>query len=220
MSVLTKSVLTALLGLIGAASLAPAASAQQIYRIVGPDGKVTFSDKAPASPDAKVVPTSAAPGGSANTGPNLPFTLRQVVNKYPVVLYTGDNCAPCAAARGYLASRGIPLTEKTISAQVDIEALQRLSGATTLPFLTIGAQQLKGFAETEWSQYLDAAGYPKTSQLPAGYKNPAAAPLVAVQKKAPEPAVARAPEEAPAAPPAAPAAPAEPPPSNPAGIRF
>jgi hypothetical protein len=51
-------------------------------------------------------------------------------------------------------------------------ALQRLSSQNSLPLLTIGTQQLKGFGDTEWSQYLDAAGYPKSnSQLPAGYGN-------------------------------------------------
>lgn len=219
MSVMTKPLLITLLALLGAASLAPVAGAQQIYRIVGPDGKITFSDKPPISADAKVVPSAAAPGGAANTGPTLPFALRQVVNKYPVVLYTGNDCAPCGAARGYLSGRGVPFTEKTVTTQTDVEALQRLSGASTLPFMTLGAQQLKGFAETEWSQFLDAAGYAKTSQLPAGYKNPAPVPLVAAQTKAPEPAVARAPEAVAPAPAPTPAA-TEPPPANPAGIRF
>jgi glutaredoxin len=148
--------------------------------------------------------------------------LRQVTAKYPVVLYTSAKCAPCDAARGYLSGRGVPMAEKTVSTQVDIEALQRLSGATTLPFMTIGAQQLKGFSESEWSQYLDAAGYPKSSQLPAGFKNPGPAPLVAAQKETVAPVAANAPTEAPppAAAPAAPAAAPAPGPSNPAGIKF
>ena len=40
-----------------------------------------------------------------------------------------------------------------------------------------GGQQLKGYSDLEWKQYLDAAGYPKSSQLPSGYRNPPAAPL-------------------------------------------
>ena len=34
--------------------------AQPVYRIVGPDGKVTFSDKPPAEPQAKVTSGAAA----------------------------------------------------------------------------------------------------------------------------------------------------------------
>lgn len=185
----------------------------QVYRSVGPDGKVTFSDQPPvASGNAKVsTSNSAAPGGSASSA--LPFELRQVATKYPVTLYVGDNCGPCGAGRSLLTSRGVPFVEKTVNANEDIQALQRLAGESSLPFLTIGSQQLKGFSDAEWSQFLDAAGYPKSSVLPASYRQAAATPLVTVAPVAIPPAAA-APQVARPAPPAAPAA------NNPAGIRF
>ena len=191
----------------------------QVYRIVGPDGKVTFSDQPPvASGNAKVSTGNAgAPGGGA--GAALPFELRQVATKYPVTLYVGDNCAPCGAGRSLLTSRGIPFVEKTVNTNEDIQALQRLGGESSLPFLTIGSQQLKGFSDAEWSQFLDAAGYPKSSVLPASYRQAAATPLVTV---APVTASTAAPRSGPqAARPAAVAAPAAAPAANnPAGIRF
>ena len=117
-----------------------------------------------------------------------------------------------------LSSRGVPFSEKTVTTAADTEALQRLSGETSLPFLTIGSQQLKGFSDAEWTQFLNAAAYPKSSKLPASYRPPAPAPLVTLTA-------------APAA--AAPSAetvknvspatrPVEPVPSrsNPSGIRF
>nr|WP_245660657.1 glutaredoxin family protein [Polaromonas jejuensis] len=199
-----------------AGSLFPAQSqAQQVYRIVGPDGKVTFSDQPPPpSSNARVSATSAGSAGGPATA-SLPFELRQVAAKYPVTLYSGDNCGPCGAARSLLTSRGIPFAEKTVSTNEDAQALQRLSGDNSLPFLTIGAQQLKGFSDAEWDQFLDAAGYPKTSRLPSGYRQPAAAPLVAVQRpaEATVPAVNASP--APGRPMPEPAAS-----PNPAGIRF
>ena len=116
-----------------------------------------------------------------------------------------------------LAGRGIPFAEKTVTTNEDIDALKRLAGVPSLPFLTIGGQQLKGFSEVEWSQFLDAAGYPKTSQLPAGYSQLPPAPLVAAQE--PLQATARVPAVAPADQPPSAAAP-EPAPPNPTGIRF
>ena len=117
MSVLTKPMLTALLGLMAALTATLPAHAQ-IFRIVGPDGKVTFSDKPPVTNESKVVPSAAAPSGAAGgTGASLPFALRQVTAKYPVVLYTSAKCAPCDAARGYLSGRGVPMAEKTVSTQ-------------------------------------------------------------------------------------------------------
>lgn len=185
---------------------APAASAQQIYRSVGPDGRVTFSDKPP------VTGAQVAGRGGESSGPALPFAVSQAASRFPVTLYTGNGCAPCATGRNLLTARGIPFNERIISSQEDVDALKRISGEAGLPFLTIGGQQIKGFAEAEWVQFLDAAGYPKTSQLPAGYRNPAPTPLVARAEPAPPPA--------PAAPATSATAPVAPPPANPAGIRF
>ncbi len=202
-------------------ALAAGAQAQTIYRIVGPDGKVTFSDKAPpASAKDKAAPVTPGPAAAANTG-SLPYELRQVAGKYPVTLYSGDNCGPCGAGRAMLMSRGIPFVERTVNTGDDIQALQRLSGDGSLPLLTIGGQQLKGFSDAEWTQFLDAAGYPKTSALPASYRNGAASPLVAVATRPTETVAApaaqgRAPASAqtPQAPTPARNA------SNPAGITF
>jgi glutaredoxin len=190
--------------------------AQQVYRIVGPDGKVTFSDQPPpAASKAKVTPAGASGGGISTA--SLPFELRKVVGQYPVTLYTGENCAPCGSARSMLNARGIPFAEKTISTNEDQQALQRLSGDSSLPFLTIGSQQLKGFSDAEWTQFLDAAGYPKTSVLPANYVQTAATPLVTVSPTAAPAAATTATRPNT---PSAPSAPAAPAPSNPAGIRF
>jgi len=213
----------ALLALVLAAGAVTALQAQQVYRIVGPDGKLTFSDRLPSVPvnGAKVSEDSADTPGGAAVAAGLPFELRQVALKYPVVLYTGDNCAPCGAGRSLLTSRGVPFSEKTVRTAADTEALQRLSGEASLPFLTIGGQQLKGFSDAEWTQFLNAAGYPKSSVLPASYRPAAAAPLVTV---APTPAAANPAENReantvwnlPAARPVQPPANS----SNPAGIRF
>lgn len=213
-----------LAGLFGASALLCGdANAQQIYRIVGPDGRVTFSDQPPSQASGKA-PAAAGPAVSAPANANaagsssaaaLPFELRQIASRFPVVLYTGENCAPCASGRAMLSSRGVPFTERSVTTADDIEAYRRLSGANTLPFLTIGGQQIKGYSDFEWSQYLDAAGYPKTSTLPASYRPAPASPLVALQQA---PAAAR---DAAQAPPAN--SPPPPPPAaqeNPAGIRF
>ena len=188
------------------------AQAQQIYRYAGPDGRMIFSDKPPLEPNARATVAPVLPLGAGTGDSALPFELRQVASRYPVTLYTAPSCAPCGAGRSMLSNRGVPFTEKTVTTNEDIDALKRLTGIPTLPVLTIGTQQLKGYSEVEWEQFLDAAGYPKTSQLPAGYRTPPATPLVVAQ----EPQVpARA--SAVAAPAASPApAPAD----NPAGIRF
>lgn len=205
------SVLTALVSLLATPVLA-----QGVYRIVGPDGKVTFSDQPPPA-NTPVRPVgSATTGAAAGAGAQLPFELRQVSSRYPVTLYSSRECAPCNTGRNLLNARGIPYNEKTVETGPDGEALKRISGEMTLPFLTIGSQRIKGYSDTEWTQFLDAAGYPKQSALPSGYRQPAATPLVAVQ---PEPTAAQ-PSQAPASTGSPATTPLAPPPQNPAGIRF
>jgi glutaredoxin len=194
-----------------------AAQAQAVYRIVGPDGKVTFSDKPPVAATGKSTPTVnlVSPGQAEQT--NLPLDVRQVVAKFPVTLYVSSNCAPCDSGRNLLSNRGVPFTEKTVTTAEDGDALQKLSGNTSLPFLTIGGQHISGFMASEWASYLSAAGYPEQSKLPASYRRAPATSLVAVQKPAasdtaktaaPAPVLTN-PEPAPG-----------PNPNNPAGIQF
>lgn len=193
------------------------AQAQGVYRIVGPDGKVTFSDQPPPANTSAQPVGSATRGSAASANALLPFELRQIVNRFPVTLYTGPDCVPCNSGRSLLESRGVPFTEKTVTTANDIEAIKRLSGDSSLPLLTVGSQQIKGYSSTEWSRYLDVAGYPMKSALPPGYRRPAASPLVdAVAAPTPSspavPAQATSPSEAPV--------PITPPSNNPAGIRF
>lgn len=190
------------------------AQAQTVYRIVAPDGKVTFSDKPPANAEQGKIAATGTGASAAASGSTLPFELRQIASKYPVTLYTAPDCGPCASGRALLGSRGIPFAERTVSSNEDIAALQRLGGESALPFLTIGAQRLKGYSDAEWTQYLDAAGYPKASLLPSGYKQAPATPLVSLQKPLP---VKAEPKSEAAAETATPAGPT---PSNPAGIKF
>jgi glutaredoxin len=197
------------------ALFSPAVSAQGVYRIVGPDGKVTYSDQPPPA-NANARPVGAASGAAGSNSSALPAELRQAAGRYPVTLYAGADCAPCDSGRSFLSARGIPFAEKTVNSSDDIAAFKRLSGATSLPMLSVGGQYLKGYSESEWTQYLDAAGYPKTSLLPAGYRRTAATPLVEAKaatapastaQKAQEP---KAPAEIPVSAPA----------TNPSGIKF
>ena len=208
----------ALLGLLAASSLS--ANAQQIFRIVGPDGRVTFSDRPPvdAAGRATAAPVVAMPSTTGDATASLPFELRTVVNRYPVTLYSRPGCIPCEGGRRFLTNRGVPFSERTVTSQEDIEALQRLAGTPTLPFITIGGQQLKGFSEVEWSQFLDAAGYPRTSQLPSTYRQPAPTPLVAAAPAQAAPPAGAQEADQPTTRSAPP--PSSPPPSNPAGIQF
>ncbi len=173
-------------------ALTASVSAQTVYRIVGPDGKVSFSDQPPPATSKAKVSSTAAGGSASVANGSLPFELQEVTKRYPVTLYTSNGCSPCASARNLLVQRGVPFAERTVNTEADAAALKGLSGETSLPFGTIGGQQLKGFSDLEWTQYLDAAGYPGKSVLPASYKQAAARPLAASKAVAPAEAAAPA----------------------------
>jgi glutaredoxin len=187
--------------------------AMALYKVVGPDGKVSYTDRPPADKPSQSLKTNGLVADTAS----LPFDVRQASSRYPVTLYTASDCAPCDQGRNALKARGVPFTEKTVQTAEDDKALQAKEGTRSLPVLRIGSQQLKGFLAAEWSGYLDAADYPKQSKLPPNYQWPKATPLVA---QAPKPTATTEPTGQVRANPPARTAPRPDPEANPTGIRF
>ncbi len=199
--------------LLGAVLAATPAFAQ--YKVIGPDGKTTYTDRPPAPAEGKAT-TLGARGTPVTTEVALPQELRQATQRYPATLYvTTGACEPCDGARQLLRQRGVPFTEKQIVTSEDGEALERLTGARDAPTLTLGAQTMKGLSAEVWNSYLDAAGYPRESRLPANYQYPAASPLTERREAArvAPPAPRQTARAEPAQPPAAP-------PPPPGGIKF
>lgn len=153
------------------ALLAGSAAAQaQLYKWVGPNGKVTYSD-APPPAGAKTVENKTVSSGG--NGADLPFELAEAVRNHPVTLYTGEKCAPCDQGRSLLKARGIPFSEKTVSSNADIERLRQIGGES-LPLLIIGRNKQKGFEQGTWNVALTAVGYPESNKLPKTYRYPQA----------------------------------------------
>jgi hypothetical protein len=72
---------------------------------------------------------------------------------------------------------------------------------------------MRGLAPEVWGSYLDAAGYPRESRLPATYQFPPATSIVERREaNAARAAAGRASQPEPA--------PTAPPPANPSGIKF
>ena len=147
------------------------------YKVIGADGKVTYTDRPSASTGDQISPIRSSASGDTAANAGLPNDVRQAMQRYPVTLFVADNCSPCDAARQLLRQRGVPHSEKTVSAAEDVDALQRLTGGRDTPTISIGAQVVRGLSTESWTSYLDAAGYPKASKLPASYQFATATPL-------------------------------------------
>jgi glutaredoxin len=197
----------ALLSALAASLLLAAPAAHALFKVVGPDGRVTYTDRPPSPSEGRVVNVDSETGRSSD--PALPFALRQVATRFPVTLYTASTCGDaCALGRNLLSKRGVPFTERVAESDEEREAWPRLVGGSEAPVLKIGGQTLRGFTPVAWDETLDTAGYPRQSQLPANYQTPAPIPLI--ERKPPPPKAA----------PQAPVLPAAENGSNPSGIRF
>ncbi|MGA0612702.1 glutaredoxin family protein [Caldimonas sp. KR1-144] len=153
-----------------------ASPAWAVFKVIGPNGQVTYSDRPPSEPAARVQQLS--PQATPLPANNLPPVLREATARYPVTLYTMPDCNVCDSARAYLRRRGIPYAESTISTIEDRSLFAaRFNNSLTVPVLTIGSQKLEAFEESTWASYLDAAGYPKSSALPVGYTPTPPTPL-------------------------------------------
>lgn len=184
---------------LAALLLLPALAQAQMYRWVDDGGKVHYTDQAPP-PSAKNVQKKSLPGGQGTAA--LPYALKRAVENFPVTLYTSDPCNPCVEARELLNKRGVPYKEVGVIDNDGLENLKKLTGATSVPVMTIGREVHKGFESADYQAALDNAGYPSTSMLPAGAKpgqivKPAQKPAPAASAGNNQPAAA--PEQAPAA---------------------
>jgi glutaredoxin len=183
-----KRVLVNSLVLVAWGILAAPAAAQ--YKWLTPEGTTVYSDVPPPSgarlmndwsndPVQKPVAATAA---ASTANPDLPYELKAVAGKFPVMLYTAPDCAPCSAARQHLSARGVPFGERTITTTADFEAFKtRGFSDNSFPALTVGREKTIGFEAGAYDRLLTAAGYPRSSQLPANYRQAAAEPMIAPQ---------------------------------------
>lgn len=158
------------------------AQGSQPYKVTGPDGRVTYTDR-PAANARSVRPlgsAAAASGSGEDALEGLPYALRQAALRYPVTLYAAAACSPCNVARQALQQRGVPFKEWRVDSATASE-LQRREGATSLPILRVGSSRLLGFEATEWRRTLDAAGYPASNTLPPHWRGAAVEDLPAPQ---------------------------------------
>ena len=196
--------------LLALALAATALPSWALYKVVQPDGSVTYTDRPPAASTARITTLGKSSTPTGQVDVSFPVDLRQAAQRYPVVLYTSADCTPCDNGRRLLAQRGVPYTERRIISEEDALVLERLSGGRTVPSLTIGAQPVRGLSETDWTAYLDAAGYPRESRLPRGWQ---AAPPTPLAERVPLPAL-------PLRPPPPPADTSALEPVSPGGVRF
>ena len=155
-----------------------------LYKWVGPNGEITYSDMAPPQ-NATKLETKIFASDDAGTNTSLPYELANAAQNNPVILYASSSCLPCDEGRTFLKNGGIPFSEKTVMNNDDIKKLKEAGGDTQLPLLLIGSTKLHGFNAGDWRANLSNAAYPLANKLPKEYHYPAPVPAAPVVPAAP-----------------------------------
>lgn len=136
--------------------------AAKLYKWVDKDGNVTYHDQPPPSETGYRVEEKHLGARATAAANDIPS---DVLEKYPVVLYSATKCSSCDSARAYLKGRGIPFTEKNVEGDRKLQdELIKQSGGLAVPTITVGAKIMKGYLESLLEGELDDAGYPKAKR--------------------------------------------------------
>jgi glutaredoxin len=146
----------------------PAAQADTLYKWVDNQGRISYHDQPPPDGAGYRVEEKMLGSGNKRKEDN---TLANVVEKYPVVLYSVPACGSCDLARAYLQKRKVPFTEQNLDNNPELQqALKKKIGSLSAPTLMIGEKVMKGYVESVLEGELDEVGYPKlqTAESTAG----------------------------------------------------
>lgn len=129
--------------------------AQDLYKSVGPDGRIVYSDKPPAKGRIEKtmkfenLPSSALPASAFSYVEQLrKLRASSSANKptKAVVLYSAAWCGYCKKAKAYLADKGITYQEIDIDTDGGMIAFAQVGGGNGVPLLLAGGQRVQGFS--------------------------------------------------------------------------
>jgi glutaredoxin len=155
--------------LLMAACVAVSSYAATVYKTIGPDGKVVYTDQPPAEGKAasstaalniKDEPASPLPEAvlkyqeqlkrSANKRAQEP-AARATVSATPV-LFSADWCGYCRRAKSYLQQRGIAFQEQDIDTESGMRAFVAAGGGRGVPMLVVNGGVIRGFSPAAYDR--------------------------------------------------------------------
>ncbi|HYE35101.1 glutaredoxin domain-containing protein [Methylocaldum sp.] len=135
-------------------ALGPAAKAD-VYKVTGPDGKVTYTDsnaEGGANTKVEVVKIDSYTGSAEVSSVEDSPALRKVT------IFTTEWCGVCRKAKAYMASHGVAYDEldieKSRSAKTKFDQL----GGRAVPVILVGKEKMIGFSPSKFEAMLGDAG--------------------------------------------------------------
>ncbi|HZV62879.1 MAG TPA: glutaredoxin family protein [Methylophilaceae bacterium] len=137
--------------------------ADTLYKVVGPDGKITYSDKRPIRGNVekkltfKNLPRTQLPASASSqsaTGGTTKVTNNAKTISGQVTLFTASWCGYCKQAKAYLASQSINYWEVDIETQDGMAEFSQAGDSGAVPLLMAGKESLQGFSPEAYDDLL------------------------------------------------------------------
>lgn len=139
--------------------------ADTLYKSVGPDGRIIYSDKPPAG--SRVEKTIEYAPGPSSPLPDYVLRYKEELEKQSqqraagtqrtddtLQLFTASWCGFCRKAKAYLARKQVSYTEYDIETPEGMQALVRAGGGQGVPILFWRGQKVRGFSESAYEALL------------------------------------------------------------------
>lgn len=119
-------------------TLAAFGTQAEIFKVVGQDGKVSFTDKDPQSEKAEKLKIQTFSGAPAVSSPD------GAVKR--VTLYSAQWCGSCRAAKAYFISNKIAFDEWDIDKSLYAKSRVKELSNGSIPVILAGKQKMIGFS--------------------------------------------------------------------------
>lgn len=126
----------------GAVLLTTVAQAQEMYKWVGEDGKVTYQDTPPPGEADSAAPFAVDQEVAAEEA-------QAALPDVPVTLYSVPVCDACDLVRKILEDYGVPYEEKDAAEDTEVQKeVRELVGQLSVPVLAVGDTVITGYSSS------------------------------------------------------------------------
>lgn len=122
----------------------------EIYKVVGADGKVSYTDKEPQSEKAEKLKIQTYTGSPSVS--SLAGAVRRVT------LFSAQWCGSCRNAKAYMTSHNIAFEEWDIDKSDYARAKMNEFGTKAIPVILVGNQKMVGFSPESFEAMRKKAG--------------------------------------------------------------
>jgi glutaredoxin len=150
-------------------SLAISAAAETVYKAVGPDGEITYSDKPPTDKarttntlEFRNLPSSPLPAHVLRFREQLEKSAESRIKaaRAPragdVALFSASWCGHCKRAKAHLAADQIAYVEYDIESVEGMRAFIGAGGSGGVPLLVAGERRIQGYSAPAYDRLVAA----------------------------------------------------------------